>query len=75
MEGCTLAYNADKPICYYSCRADFFILQHRRKRREKGAGERGDVPPKLREKHFSGNYYVKFGHFFGQKPCEILKFC
>ena len=26
-----------------------------------GAG--GNVPPKIREKYFSGNYYVKFGHF------------
>jgi len=26
-------------------------------------GQGGNVPPKIREKYFSGNYYVKFGHF------------
>ena len=24
---------------------------------------------------FSGNYYVKFGHFLRQKSCKILEFC
>jgi len=31
-----------------------------------GDGGRGHVPPpkkKIPEKYFSGNYYVKFGHF------------
>jgi len=25
-----------------------------------------DVPPKIREKYFAGNYYGKFGHFSGK---------
>jgi len=33
----------------------FSVRRYRRRRR------RG--PPKIREKYFSGNYYVKFGHF------------
>jgi len=40
----------------------------------------GTCPPKIREKYFSDNYYVKFGHFknfsyifFGQKCCAPLK--
>jgi len=28
----------------------------------------------IREKYFSGNYYEKFGHFFGQKSCKIQEF-
>jgi len=34
-------------------------LGHRR------IGDRGQRGPKIREKYFSGNYYVKFWHFFG----------
>jgi len=26
-------------------------------------------------RYFSGNYYVKFGHFFGAKSCKITEFC
>jgi len=37
-----------------------------------GVGDgRGHVPPKIREKYFSGNYYVKFRH----KTCKIREFC
>jgi len=33
-----------------------------------GVGDRGrgHVPPKIREKYFSGSYYVEFGHFSGK---------
>ena len=40
-----------------------------------GDGGRGHVPPKFGKKYFSGNYYVKFWHFFGQKSCKIRTFC
>ena len=30
-------------------------------------GTKGHVPPKIREKYFSGNYYVKFRPFSGKK--------
>jgi len=43
-----------------------------------GDGGRGRVctcPPKIREKYFSGTYYVKFGHFCGQESCKIRTFC
>jgi len=43
-------------------------------------GQGGHVTPKIREKYFSGNYYVKFEHFvnfsfifFGQKFFAPLK--
>jgi len=36
------------------------IDEHRRRGRGQG---RGTCLPKIREKYFSGNYYVKFGHF------------
>jgi len=29
------------------------------------------VPPKVREKYFSGNYYIKFGHFSGKNHVKI----
>jgi len=28
-----------------------------------GKGARAPLSPKIREKYFSGNHYVKFGHF------------
>jgi len=37
-------------------------------------GREGTCPPKIREKYFSGNYYVKFGHFSGKNvlpPPEV----
>jgi len=36
---------------------------------ETGVGNReagGTCPPKIREKFFSGNFYVKFGHFLAK---------
>ena len=49
--------------------------KHRRRRQ----GQGGHVPPppkqkKSEKKYFSGNYYVKFGHFIGQKSCKIMEF-
>jgi len=44
--------------------------KHRRRRR--GAG--GTCPPKIREKYFSGNYYVKFGHFSGKNHAKFGNF-
>ena len=32
---------------------------------------RGNVPPKIREKYFSGNYYVKLGHFSGKNHVKF----
>jgi len=31
--------------------------------------------PKIREKYFSGNYYVKFGHFSDKKSSKFWEFC
>jgi len=40
-----------------------------------GGGHVPSPPKKYREKYFSGKYYVKFWHFFGQKSCKIREFC
>jgi len=37
-------------------------------------GQRGHVPPKIREKYFSGNYYVKFRHFSGKNQLKFGNF-
>jgi len=29
------------------------------------------MPPKIREKYFSGNYHVKFGHFLGKNHVKL----
>jgi len=34
----------------------------------------GHVPLEIQKKIFSGNYYVKFGHFSGKKPNNHVKF-
>jgi len=34
----------------------------------------GHMPPKIREKYFSGNYYVKFGHFSGKNHLKFGHF-
>jgi len=40
-----------------------------------GVGEGGvHVPPKIREKYFSGNYYIKFGHFSGKNHVKFGNF-
>jgi len=43
-----------------------------------GVGERGAAggtcPPKIREKYFSCNYYVKFGHFSGKNHVKFGNF-
>ena len=36
--------------------------------------QRGTCPPKIREKYFSGNYYVKFGHFSGKNHVKFGNF-
>jgi len=36
-----------------------------------GDGGRGHVSPKIREKYFSGNYYVKFGHISGKNRLKF----
>jgi len=46
-----------------------FMEDHRRRRRGGGAGS-ARAPLKFGE-IFSGNYYVKFGHFSGKKSCKI----
>ena len=46
---------------------------HRRRKRGQGEGE-GHVPPKIREKYFSGNYYVKFGHFSSKNHVKFGNF-
>jgi len=43
---------------------------HRRRRR----GQGGHEPPKIRENIFSGNYYVKFGHFLGKNHVKFGNF-
>ena len=32
------------------------------------------MPPKIPEKYFSGNYYVKFGHFSGKNRAKFGNF-
>ena len=32
------------------------------------------MPPKIREKNFSGNFYVKFGHFSGKNHVKLKDF-
>jgi len=32
------------------------------------------VPPKIREKYFLDNYYIKFGHFSGQNHVKFVNF-
>jgi len=32
------------------------------------------VPPKIREKYFSGNYYAKFGNFSGENHVKFGNF-
>ena len=32
------------------------------------------MSPKIREKYFSGNYYVKFGHFSGKNHVKFGNF-
>jgi len=44
-------------------------FEHRPRRRG-----RGHVPPKFKKKYFSGNYYVKSGHFFGGGGKNHVKF-
>jgi len=36
-----------------------------------GGGRGAHDPVKFGKKYFSGSYYVKFGHFFGQKSCKL----
>jgi len=38
------------------------------------SGGRGHVPPKIREKYFSGNYYVKFWHFSDKNHVKFGNF-
>ena len=44
---------------------------HRSRRRESRGGH---VPPKIREKYFSGNYYVKLGHFVSKNHVKFGNF-
>jgi len=37
-------------------------------------GKGGTCPLKIREKYFSGNYYVKFGHFSGKNHVKFGNF-
>jgi len=37
-------------------------------------GEGDEGAPKIREKYFSGNYYVKFGHFSGKNHAKFGNF-
>jgi len=37
-------------------------------------GKGGHVPPKIRGKYFSDNYYVKFGHFSGTNRAKFGNF-
>ena len=37
-------------------------------------GQGGTCPPQIREKYFSGNYYVKFGHFSGKHHVKFGNF-
>jgi len=37
-------------------------------------GAEGHVPPEIREKYFSGNYYVKFGHFSDKNHVKFGNF-
>jgi len=41
-----------------------------------GDGRQGGhvPPPKIPEKYFSGNYYVKFGHFGGKTHVKFRNF-
>jgi len=34
----------------------------------------GTCPPKIGEKYFSGNYYLKFGHFSGKNHLKFRNF-
>ena len=41
-----------------------------------GGDGQGDMCPlKFGKTYFSGNYYIKLGHFLGQKSCKIREFC
>jgi len=44
------------------------LLPHRRRRR----GQRGQLPPKIREKCFSGKKHVKFWHFVNSSRTYFL---
>jgi len=46
-------------------KSDAFDSSHHRRRR-RGQGGRTRVPLKFGKKYFSGNCYVKFGHFSGK---------
>jgi len=48
-------------------RAGFLAEKH-----SVGNGDRG--APKIREKYFSGNYYVEFGHFSGKNHVKFVNF-
>jgi len=37
-------------------------------------GQGGHVPPKIRKKYFSGNYYEKFGHSSGKNHVKFGNF-
>jgi len=45
----------------------------RNRRRRRGAGG-ARVPLKFRKNIFSGNYYVKFGHFSGKNRVKLGNF-
>ena len=49
-----------------------YIVYH--KRRRWGGGQGGTCPPKIREKIFFGNYYIKFGHFSGKNHVKFGNF-
>jgi len=37
-------------------------------------GREGTCPSEIRDKYFSGNYYVKFGHFSGKNHVKFWNF-
>ena len=41
---------------------------------ETRGGQGEHVPPKIREKYFAENYYVKFGHFSGKNHVKLGNF-
>jgi len=43
-------------------------------RRRRWGGREGTCPPKIRENIFSGNFYVKFGHFSGKSHVKLGNF-
>ena len=47
------------------CREDSLVI---------GVGDGGHVPAQIPEKYFSGNIYVKFGHFLGKNHVKFGNF-